>query len=404
MRTTSLRSATFLAAAAACLIFGATACDGPPGSRKMGSGTVALALQIPGNATINTVGSTISTTIGAIPAGAGYSIALSAMTTTGGTSCGGSAPFNMTAGQTTQVAVHLVCQEAPRFGSVLINGTINICPQIDALGASPAEALVGRSIGLSSSAHDSDAGPSALTYSWSASSGILTGATTPDPRFTCTAPGTATLTLTASDGDAAAGCPAVQSVTVACTAPSGNNACALSNGAGPIRHVIHIQFDNTHLNRDRAAVPSDLKQMPHLLNFIRGNGTMMANDHTILISHTAGGILSTLTGVYPDRHGQTVSNSYARILGGVGGLPVFECPSSFGYWTDQASNNTTLPNMIGPDGSNIPAPWTPFTRAGCDFGAVSTANAVLENTGTNAAGDVTKVLGSGRPSSSRPRC
>ena len=31
---------------------------------------------------------------------------------------------------------------------------------------------------------------------------------------------------------------------------------------------------------------------------------------TILISHTAGGILSSLTGLYPDRQGQTVSNSY----------------------------------------------------------------------------------------------
>ena len=52
--------------------------------------------------------------------------------------------------------------------------------------------------------------------------------------------------------------------------------------------------------------------MPHLLNFMKDNGTLLSNDHTILISHTAGGILSSLTGVYPDRHGQTVSNSYVR--------------------------------------------------------------------------------------------
>ena len=50
--------------------------------------------------------------------------------------------------------------------------------------------------------------------------------------------------------------------------------------------------------------------MPHLLNFIRGNGTLMTNDHTVLISHTATGILSSLTGVYPDRMGQPVSNSF----------------------------------------------------------------------------------------------
>jgi hypothetical protein len=50
--------------------------------------------------------------------------------------------------------------------------------------------------------------------------------------------------------------------------------------------------------------------MPHLLNFLTQNGTLFTNDHTILISHTAGGILSSLTGLYPDRQGQTVSNSY----------------------------------------------------------------------------------------------
>ena len=74
--------------------------------------------------------------------------------------------------------------------------------------------------------------------------------------------------------------------------------------------MIQIQFDNTHFLRDRGNVPSDLEQMPHLLNFIRGNGTLLTNDHTVLISHTATGILSTLTGVYPDRMGQPVSNSF----------------------------------------------------------------------------------------------
>jgi hypothetical protein len=43
----------------------------------------------------------------------------------------------------------------------------------------------------------------------------------------------------------------------------------------------------------------------------------------------------------------------------------------------------------------MPAPWVPYTRAGCDFGAVSFANIVLENTGTGPNGDMTKVFGSG---------
>jgi hypothetical protein len=40
------------------------------------------------------------------------------------------------------------------------------------------------------------------------------------------------------------------------------------------------------------------------------NGALLTNDHTVLISHTANGILTNLTGVYPDRHGQAVANSY----------------------------------------------------------------------------------------------
>ncbi|HEX9331920.1 MAG TPA: hypothetical protein VF896_08545, partial [Anaerolineales bacterium] len=73
--------------------------------------------------------------------------------------------------------------------------------------------------------------------------------------------------------------------------------CQLNSPKGNINHVIYIQFDNTHFLRDNAHVPSDLEQMPHLLNFITGNGTLMANDHTALISHTATGILTSLTGV-----------------------------------------------------------------------------------------------------------
>src|ERR1035437_647909 len=69
-----------------------------------------------------------------------------------------------------------------------------------------------------------------------------------------------------------------------------------TRGTGDIKHVIYLQFDNTHYNRDATNVASDLQQMPHLLNFLQQNGTLFTNDHTILISHTAGGILSSLTG------------------------------------------------------------------------------------------------------------
>jgi hypothetical protein len=53
--------------------------------------------------------------------------------------------------------------------------------------------------------------------------------------------------------------------------------------------------------------------------------------------------------------------------------------------------------MVTTGQKTTPAPWVPFTRAGCDYGAVSTANIVLENTRTTTFGDMTKVFGAGSP-------
>ena len=171
-----------------------------------------------------------------------------------------------------------------------------------------------------------------------------------------------------------------------------SNSCVLSSGKKNIQHVIYIQFDNTHFLRDNASVPSDLEQMPHLLNFIKNNGTLLANDHTVLISHTATGILTSLTGVYPDRMGQPISNSfrYFRPDG------TTRTGVSFAYWTaplfDPAGSTTdATPEMINENGKIAPAPWVPFTRAGCDVGSVATANTILENTAI----DVTTVFGAG---------
>jgi hypothetical protein len=177
--------------------------------------------------------------------------------------------------------------------------------------------------------------------------------------------------------------------------------CQLS---GQAKHVIYVVFDNTHFLRDRSNVASDLEQMPHLLNFLTSNGTLLTNDHTVLISHTAGGILSSLTGLYPDRQGQTVSNSYFYFdpTSTPANKPAFS--TSFKYWTDLVDDSTGTrdprPNMVNGDSGTpktTPAPWVPFTRAGCDFGGVSTANIELENTGTGKYGDMTQVFGEGSP-------
>jgi len=188
----------------------------------------------------------------------------------------------------------------------------------------------------------------------------------------------------------------ITAVGVAAAKPSPQVAgCQLS--AGPVKHVIYLVFDNTHFTRDNPNVPSDLEQMPHLLNFLTSNGTLMTNDHTVLISHTAGGILSSLTGLYPDRQGQTVSNSYFYYSPAK--VPQFS--TSFKYWTDLVDDATgtrdALPNMVFDGQKNTPAPWVPFTRAGCNFGGVSTANIELENTGTGPFGDMSEAFGTGSP-------
>jgi hypothetical protein len=180
----------------------------------------------------------------------------------------------------------------------------------------------------------------------------------------------------------------------ALAATTATNSCQLKSPKGAIQHVIYVQFDNTHFRRDNPDVPSDLEQMPHLLNFIQDNGILMSNDHTVLISHTATGILTSLTGVYPDRMGQPVSNSFRYFkTDGTTRTGV-----SFAYWTaplfDPAGSTTdTTPEMINENGKIAPAPWVPFTRAGCDFGAVATANTILENTAI----DIPTVFGAGSP-------
>jgi len=130
--------------------------------------------------------------------------------------------------------------------------------------------------------------------------------------------------------------------------------------------------------------------MPNLLNFLTDNGTLSSNHHTPLISHTADDIITTLTGVYPDRHGMAVSNSY-RVYKADNSTTSFA--GSFQYWTDKSSPPTdTKPNLVTTGGKNMPAPWVPFTRAGCNVGGVSTANIELESTA-----NITTVFGAGSP-------
>lgn len=183
-------------------------------------------------------------------------------------------------------------------------------------------------------------------------------------------------------------------------AASAQAQCSLNSPSGKIKHVVFVEFDNVHFTRDNPNVPSDLEQMPNLLNFLEGKGTLDAGDHTVLISHTANDILTTQTGLYSDNQGVFIGNSFG-VFAPNPKSPFEEVgmfPSAFFYWTDKVSDITPSTNdntfaLTTPTGANVTPPWEAFTQHGCTVGAFSTANIVLERTPF----DVAKVFGAGSP-------
>ena len=190
----------------------------------------------------------------------------------------------------------------------------------------------------------------------------------------------------------------------AITPPPSSN-CQLGNG---IKHVIEITFDNTHFNRDDPNVLSDLEQMPALKDFITSNGTLLSNNYTPLIAHTADDSLTNYTGLYGDRHGQGLTNTYETYVNGA--VTSAQAKSSFAYWTGTYGLDA-FPNMpyspqvpaAGSPPKTPPAPWVPFTRTGCDVGDVSTANMVLENTNPDLAEHLRAELARGGAAQRRHR-
>src|SRR6266496_1727742 len=174
---------------------GAGACVGPPDAVSGETGNGTASLQLSPTTTLTTASysitgpnafvrsgtvdvsrsQTISVTEGNIPAGSGYTATITATATDGVTSCSGSGMFAVSTKMTTVLMIPVQCREPARTGSVQINGTFNVCPVVDGIGVNPGDVIVGFSSALRATAHDSDARPAALTYSWSASSGTLSG-------------------------------------------------------------------------------------------------------------------------------------------------------------------------------------------------------------------------------------
>ena len=103
--------------------------------------------------------------------------------------------------------------------------------------------------------------------------------------------------------------------------------------------MVELTFDNVHFFRDNPNVPSDLQMLPNLLNFFERNGTFLSDSHTPLIAHTADDLLTTFTGLYGDRAGMPVSNSYQAYNSDGTTDPA----GSFAYWTDPVYDTASKP-------------------------------------------------------------
>jgi phospholipase C len=276
----ALGAATLAAAQAGCS--GEGAVPGGPSSdpSSQPAGTVGMQLTLPGGEQLTSVSwtitgpngsptvvtsgttpvgnsQTISFQIGGIPAGNNYTIALSGTTTDGSVTCAGSAPFNVTARTTTNVAVALQCASAAgEAGSILINGGTFNCGTVTSVSAVPAEAIVGSSVAVSASAVAPNTG--ALSYSWSAPSGTFDTPGSANASFTCTQAGPVTLTVSVTDGAVPSGsaCSAASTSTVQVTCDGHLDQAAAFATTTKIKHLIVIFNENNSFDHYFGTYPN----------------------------------------------------------------------------------------------------------------------------------------------------
>ncbi len=174
------------------------------------------------------------------PASTGDTVTLDATTTTGVACHGASMPFDVTSGGTARVSVTLVCGAATNPagpGSVIVNSTVvegNACPYLTSWVASPLQTSVGGTIDVGAAAADLSTPPDTLSFAWTPAANFAAptaGAT----KYTCTAPGTHTITVTVSDNHGASPCTAAINVDVNCVAVSvcGNSVVEVGEQCDP---------------------------------------------------------------------------------------------------------------------------------------------------------------------------
>ncbi len=374
VRKSLVRSALLIGAAAAaaasfsefgCSSQGEDARDNPsPGVGAPGesapapaadTGTVGLLLTLPGgqqlstmtwaitgpngastpvkNATINVQDSqSISFLVGGIAAGTGYNVTLSSTSTDGTTNCVGSATFAIAPRATTNVSVQLQCTTAAsEAGSAFISGTTFNCATWNSVSAAPSSTNVGSSVAVSASAVAPN--PSGITYAWSATSGTFDYPNAANANFTCTAAGTATLTLTVGDGAVDSGsCSAAGSTTTLQVACTGHlDAAQAFHTATKIKHLIVIFGENISYDHYFGTYPT-AQNNPGDIAFTAQAGTPVPNNLIGPLDPTHGFV--PITGI-----NLLTSNPTASAVGnGASAINPFRLSAEFAETSSQGHN------------------------------------------------------------------
>jgi hypothetical protein len=210
--------------------------SGAPSNVEGSTGVVGMQLQIAPGVTVNTVSWSITNAttgfsksgtvnvqfsnvvkfqVGGLPSGAGYTITLTATSVDGTITCSGSANFSVVPGATTGVNLTLICTgAAPDSGTIVVNGSTQVCANINSLSVFPLETTVDQPIALAATA---SAGSVTPTFAWTATAGTFDSAASATPTFTCpSAPATVTITLTVSPSAPMCTTLTTQSVDVTC--------------------------------------------------------------------------------------------------------------------------------------------------------------------------------------------
>ena len=147
--------------------------------------------------------------VGALPANDRYSIVFDAKAASRQTGqllpCGGSATFQIIAGQTTVLGVLVRCSDVAAPPTAASASSANSpraphrCASITAVRALPGEAPVGKQVTLKTDIALGDATLEQLHFEWSANTGKLSDDRAAEATFLCTSAGVATVTLKLSE-------------------------------------------------------------------------------------------------------------------------------------------------------------------------------------------------------------